>query len=273
VITNISQSDIVNTSTGSPQGCVISPVLFSIYVDQLRPTSENLTMIKYADDILVLEKLTSHQQSTLQQEMSDFQQWCQLNHLILNTTKTKEITFSNARDNPETTPVVIGDANIEQVTSYRYLGTTISNKVKFHENTDKLTEKARKKLHIMKKLHFLGTTDQLATICYRTFIESALVHNLTAIYHHLSASERTALSNITKNAEKLSRSELPNLSETVHKRLKRNSLRMVATATTKPLLTFDRLPSGRFRTLRHRINLRKDCFRSYAIQILNKALF
>jgi hypothetical protein len=48
---------------------------------------------------------------------------------------------------------------------------------------------------------------------------------------------------------------------------------MVATHAPNPLLSFDTLPSGRFKYLPYRINLRRDWFRSQAISILNKSLF
>ena len=54
VISDQSISDTITSSTGSPQGCVLSPILFSIYVDDMHCITDNTTMIKYADDTLIL---------------------------------------------------------------------------------------------------------------------------------------------------------------------------------------------------------------------------
>ena len=45
---------------------------------------------------------------------------------------------------------------------------------------------------------------------------------------------------------------------------------MTIYANPEPIIEFDRLPSGRFRTLKQRTNLRKKCFRSVAVKLLNK---
>ena len=45
---------------------------------------------------------------------------------------------------------------------------------------------------------------------------------------------------------------------------------MTIYANPEPIIEFDRLPSGRFRTFKHQTNLRKKCFRSVAVELLNK---
>lgn len=48
--TDAGVSDTIYTSTESPEGCVLSTILFSIYMDNTSPCSDNMVMIKYADD-------------------------------------------------------------------------------------------------------------------------------------------------------------------------------------------------------------------------------
>ena len=87
-------SSKLKTSTGSPQGCVLSPILFSIYTDKLRSSSEKQLVIKYADDTLILELLTQHQQSELQSTLDTISEWCTNNKLLINDSKTKALTCS-----------------------------------------------------------------------------------------------------------------------------------------------------------------------------------
>ena len=135
-------------------------------------TTNSVSFIKYADDTLVLEKLYHHSTSSMQNVMTTLHSWCNERDLILNTSKTKEILFTNAKDNPNPPEVTINDTPLEPVEAYKYLGTTITNELKFHRNTELLIKNARKKLFIMRKLRFPGTSDQLALTCYRTFIHS-----------------------------------------------------------------------------------------------------
>ena len=120
VISQINTSDWITSSTGSPQGCVLSPILFSIYVDEMgkSETTNSVSFIKYADDTLVLEKLNQHSTSSMQNVMTTLHSWCNERDLILNTTKTKEILFTNAKDNPNPPEVTINDTPLERVEAY-----------------------------------------------------------------------------------------------------------------------------------------------------------
>lgn len=48
-ISNIS-SDVLATNTGAPQGCVLSPVLFTIYTNGCQSNDRNIMVMKYSDD-------------------------------------------------------------------------------------------------------------------------------------------------------------------------------------------------------------------------------
>ena len=58
VTTSDRTSSLRSTSIGSPQGCVLSPVLFSIYVQHMpSPSAKNYHLLKYADDTVLIELL------------------------------------------------------------------------------------------------------------------------------------------------------------------------------------------------------------------------
>ena len=81
----------------------------------------------------------------MQNVMTTLHSWCNERDLILNTTKTKEILFTNEKDNPNPPEVTINDTPLERVEAYKYLATTITNKLKFHRNTELLIKNARTK--------------------------------------------------------------------------------------------------------------------------------
>ena len=114
VTSDINSSNVIITSTGSPQVCVLSPILFSIYVDDMTINSENTVMVKHAGDTLILELLTKDQPSNLQHEMTLVREWCTNTNLILHINNTKEV-FSNARGNPNQNPVRIKYIEMQQV--------------------------------------------------------------------------------------------------------------------------------------------------------------
>ena len=54
------RSDTIRTNTGAPQGCVISPVLFTLYTNDCVSTHDSCEIIKYADDTAILGKLSTN---------------------------------------------------------------------------------------------------------------------------------------------------------------------------------------------------------------------
>ena len=51
----------IKTNTGTPQGSVLSPLLFSIYTDRITSELSNVTIIKYADDTCIIGCISNQQ--------------------------------------------------------------------------------------------------------------------------------------------------------------------------------------------------------------------
>ncbi|KAI3368544.1 hypothetical protein L3Q82_025552 [Scortum barcoo] len=89
-------SSTLTLNTGAPQGCVLSPLLYSLFThDCVATTHSSNTIIKFADDTTVIGLITGDDESGLQrggQRRSEtLASWCQDNNLHLNVSKTKEL--------------------------------------------------------------------------------------------------------------------------------------------------------------------------------------
>ena len=99
MVINNAKSDILDITTGVPQGSVLGPLLFVIYINDLRNASDIFHSIMYADDTNLsasLQSIESIKQnetvdSLINKELSKISEWLSLNKLSLNVKKSKYI--------------------------------------------------------------------------------------------------------------------------------------------------------------------------------------
>ncbi len=82
---NTSSPLILNT--GAPQGCVLSPLLYSLYTHDCTATHSSNVIVKFADDTTVIGLITDNDETAYREEVSTLTKWCQENHLSLNIDK------------------------------------------------------------------------------------------------------------------------------------------------------------------------------------------
>ena len=69
--------------------------------------------------------------------------WCNENYLNLNVSKTKEIIFENRKKQNHKEPILINNIPVNLVPSYKYLGVTIQNNLKWDEHISAQVKKSR----------------------------------------------------------------------------------------------------------------------------------
>ena len=185
----ISETKLI--STGVPQGSVLGPLLYLIYVNELPNISNQFSTCLFADDTtLIFENSNKYELfNQCDYGVNLFFSWCCANRLSINISKTNMMLFSNILTPLDIADVFMNNKKIEYASSTRFLGVTIDDKLKFNLHINAITKKISKNIGVLYKLKQYLPCETLLSV-YRSIIEVYINYcNLlfgNASYTHLS---------------------------------------------------------------------------------------
>ena len=177
-----SVSDPLPLTVGVPQGSILGPVLFTLYVNDLLSVPRHCQAMGYVDDTKIFLGLPSSQISdavtALNKDLSEIARWCCTNSLLINPDKTKLLVIGVpqlTRSLPSIPPVKLLGKEIKSVTVAKDLGVIFDSSLSFNEHVTKTVSDCMHRLIRINRIkHLLDRKTLLSLI--NAFVFSKLFY-------------------------------------------------------------------------------------------------
>ena len=170
-LSNSSPDGFINS--GVPQGSILGPLLFLLYINDLPDSLKSCTFL-YADDTSIYCPVNPANPNAalndLQNDLNLIHEWSRLWGLTFKPSKSKDITFTKngTKQYPDMT---LDNSVIPTVSKYKHLGFILDNNLNFNAHVLELAEKIQNKLNPLKRLSYSTKSCHLDIIC-KSFIFS-----------------------------------------------------------------------------------------------------
>ena len=156
---------------GVPQGSILGPLLFLIYINDLVSVCKNSSPFLFADDTNLFINGTNLQDMTnkINAELHEISKWLKVNKLSLNVKKTHFMVFTSRKCLPEFFDIHIDGYGIERVKHTKFLGVFIDDKLSWKKHISYISSKISRGIGIIVKARKLLSLNALKTL-YFSFI-------------------------------------------------------------------------------------------------------
>ena len=197
----LEQSSTQPVHVGVPQGSILGPLLFLIYVNEIPSTVNSCDISLYADDTVLFcsAKTTIELEQKLNSDLQNLSRWFGANRLTLNTSKCKFMVFgSNAKlAKLQNINLLINNRPLNRVESFKYLGITLNQTLSWSDHIEALFTKVNQSLGIIRRVKHLLTVGSRRTLVnslvmpifdYADFVwgdknNSVLMNNLQVLHN------------------------------------------------------------------------------------------
>ena len=164
-------------TSGVPQGSVIGPLLFCMFVDDLHSVCDNSSTFKYADDLTILHFIRSSADDRLQLEYENVLRWSTSHSLPINESKCSVLDITTKKSMVNYTPVQVSDGCfLPHTSSISLLGATLADDLKWNAHIEKVLCKASRRLYILRNLKRSNCPPSLILHVYNCVIRSVLLY-------------------------------------------------------------------------------------------------
>lgn len=176
-------------SMGVPQGSILGPFLFLVYINDLpHLVKEKHGLVLFADDTSLMFKVSRKQSANddVNNAISEVVNWFTINNLLLNEKKTKCVRFELPNVKSVPTNVLIKGEKLDLVESTKFLGITLDTKLQWGPHITKLSHKLSSAAYAVKKIRALTDVDT-ARLVYFSYFHSLMSYGILLWGHAADA--------------------------------------------------------------------------------------
>ena len=153
------QSVLLSNNIGIPQGSILGPLLFNIYINDISNSTNYFKIIQYADDTSLFCNYRNQTDSAqICDELHNINKWLTYNRLCLNISKTKYQIFHTKHKNIVAPNIILNNTIIQKVPDFDFLGVVFNENMNWQSHITKVANKMNRNLGLINKLkHFVPT--------------------------------------------------------------------------------------------------------------------
>jgi len=178
--TNVHYSSWELIKHGVPQGSILGPLLFLLYINDLpKVTAKNAKLVLYADDTSLIITSDSYTEYTikLNNVLRDVQEWFRSNLLFLNLNKTTYLQFLIKNKQKIGQKITLMSNQITSSTNVKFLGLTIKETLSWKAHIDQMMTRLSSACYAIRIITPLMTEDTLKMI-YHAYVHSILMYGI-----------------------------------------------------------------------------------------------
>ena len=177
---NDTKSTYLKIACGVPQGSILGPTLFLIYINDIYKYSTS-KLIMYADDVCLMytSRYITNLVTNINEDLIQLNNWFDYNKLTVNTNKSNYMIFHSKHNKilSNTPPIKINMQKLEMVQSSKFLGVILDDRLTWKPHVHQICKKLSTGISYLTKVRSVFPCNILKYI-YRSFVECYITYGI-----------------------------------------------------------------------------------------------